>query len=108
MQITDNSFLYSTLFIKNINTESFKPYVLNYLHECNESENIEYKFKNIHTRKNLVICDVYYIDKMYKYNYLDDHLHVRKFCQYIAEDFREITGKSVYFDMKDGKMVIVT
>tara|TARA_A100001015_G_scaffold55694_1_gene61204 strand:- start:525 stop:773 length:249 start_codon:yes stop_codon:yes gene_type:complete len=82
--------------------------VLNYLHECNESNNVEYKFKNIHTKKNLVICDVYYIDRMYKYDYLDDHLHVRKFCQYIAEDFREITGKSVYFDIKDGKMVIIT
>ena len=86
---------------------SIKPHVLNFLHELNEHDS-EFEFRDIRTCRRTVLTEVYCYKEKYNHNYLDDIVHVRRFCQCMAEDLRDLTGKSVYFDLVKGKLAIIT
>ena len=87
---------------------AIKPLVLEYLHDCNDNTVSKFAFRNIHTRGNLVLTDVFYNNIRYAHDYAELSRDHRYFCKIVAEDLRDAAGRSVYFDMIDGRLKIIT
>lgn len=55
-----------------------------------------------------MLTDVFYNNIRYAHDYAELSRDHRYFCKIVAEDLRNAAGRSVYFDMIDGRLKIIT
>lgn len=86
---------------------SVRPYVLDYLHECNARDG-DLAFADIRLAGGCVLATLCVGTRACTFDYMDADPGVRRVCKAIAEDLREVAGRSVYFDLARGTLRIST
>jgi hypothetical protein len=84
-----------------------RPYVLDYLHECNAAGG-GLTFADIRISGAFVLATVLVHAKACRFDYMDDAPGVRIVCKALAEDLRDAVGRAVYFDLARGVVRIAT
>lgn len=86
-----------------------RPHILEYLHSFNHVPNNPFSLTNIHlTDRNEVCAQLLYRNRPYRHSYMDSALNMRRLCTILAEDLRDVAGRSVFFDIRRGQLVCVT
>lgn len=94
---------------KNKPNPFFRTHLIRYLKEFNYVENNPFKIHNININlHNEIRAEIFYNKKLFAFSYMDKIVTMRKLCTILAEDFRDIAGKSVFFDIRKGKLICIT
>jgi hypothetical protein len=83
-----------------------RPIVLDYLFQCNEERGCPFVFDKIRANDNVVSADILFCKRPFRYDYMHDKC--RNMSTILAEDLREETGSSVYFDIRQGEITFFT
>lgn len=76
--------------------------IIDYLDSRESYQGFSIKKKYI-TNNNFILTKLLYLNKETVYNYMDTK--VREICSIIANDLRDILGKNLFFDLKNGDLI---